>query len=151
MRVIVLRKQFVEGTPAASETEQTTSGAEPTQISGPKPIFLHIVLAPGLIETDELNELLQVVEKNVPAGGVEPIILSGRLPVWVFSALTHHFHARPWVATFEPRYGEGIVTATHVSKVRIGQRIPVDAGSVKFVEITFPPTTDTPTAPDEEG
>jgi CRISPR-associated Csx3 family protein len=150
MRIIVLRKQFVEDTPTASETEQTTSGDEPSQISEPKPIFLHIVLSSGLIETEELEELLQVVEKHVTAGGVEPVILSGRLPVWAFSALTDYFHPRPWVGTFDPRYGAAIVTVTHSSKVRRGQLVPVDEGSVEVVKITFPPTQEPP-APAEEG
>jgi CRISPR-associated Csx3 family protein len=150
MRIIVLRKQFVEDTPTASETEETTSDAEPEQTSEPEPIFLHIILSAGLIETDELEELLQVVEKHVHAGGVEPIILSGRLPAWVFSALTHHFHPRPWIATFDPRHQAAVVTATHSTKVRRGQLIPVDKGSVEVVEITFPPMPK-PATPAEEG
>jgi CRISPR-associated Csx3 family protein len=147
MRVIVLRKQFVEDTPTASETEQTTSGAEPRQISEPKPILLHITLSAGLIETDELEQLLEVVEGHVPAGGKEPVIISGRLPVWAFGALVHHFHARPWVATFDPRYGAGIIAAAHVRGVKLGQRFPVDEGSVTTVRIVFPPEHPKPAEP----
>jgi len=149
MRVIVLRKQLVEDTPAP-EDEQATSDDELSQTSEPKPIFLHIVLSTGLIETDELEELLRVIEEHVPAGGVEPIIISGRLPVWAFSALTDLFHPRPWIGTFDPRYGAAIVTVTHSPKVRRGQRIPVDEGSVEVVKITFPPTQKPP-EPAEEG
>jgi CRISPR-associated Csx3 family protein len=149
MRVIVLRKQLVEDTPAP-EDEQTTLDVEPSQISKPKPIFLHIVLPSGLIETDEVKKLLEVVEKHVPAGGAEPVILSGRLPVWVFSALTHYFHPRPWVGTFDPRYGAAVVTVTHSSDVTIGERIPVDEGSVEVIKITFLPTQEPP-APAKEG
>ena len=53
--------------------------------------------------------------------GTEGIILSGRLPVWAFAALTHLFHPRPWVATFDPRLGGGVVIASHVSDVSVGQ------------------------------
>jgi CRISPR-associated Csx3 family protein len=150
MRVIVLRKQLVEDT-LAPEDEQTTSSAETGEISGPKPIFLHIVLPPGLIETEELEELLQVVEKRIPAEGAEPIILSGKLPVWVFSALTDYFHSRDWIGTFDPRHGAAVVTVTHSSEVKRGQRIPVTKDSVKVVEIEFPPTVHSPPAPAEEG
>ncbi len=143
MRVIVLRKQSVADTPSP-EDEQVTWG-EPEQTK--KPILLHIVLATGLIETDELTDLLAAVAERVPSGGEEPIIISGKLPVWAFAALTHYFHARPWVATFDPRYGAGIVTATHVRGIEVGQRFPVDEGSVTTVRILFPPERSTPAEP----
>jgi len=139
MRVIVLRKQFVEDTSTTTETEQTTSSTGPEKTSKPKPIFLHIILSAGLIETKELGELLKVVEEHVPPGGVEPVIISGRLPVWAFSALTDYFHARPWVATFDPRYGAGVVSVTHSPEVMKGDLVPADKDSVTIIEIVFPP------------
>jgi hypothetical protein len=51
------------------------------------PVVLEIVLTAGLIETNELPQLLEAVANELPAGGEEGVIISGRLPVWAFSAL----------------------------------------------------------------
>jgi CRISPR-associated protein Csx3 len=82
------------------------------------------------------SQLPQLISKVPQAGGIEPIILSGRLPVWVYAALIHHFHPRPWVATFEPRLGKGVVVATHVADVNIGDVVELE-GHGKVV-VTFP-------------
>jgi len=71
-------------------------------------IQLTDVLAPA-----QLPELLRAVEDAVPAAGTEPVVLSGRLPVWVFAALAHTYHPRPWVATFDPRLGGAVVVERH--------------------------------------
>jgi CRISPR-associated Csx3 family protein len=73
-------------------------------------IQLNDVLAPA-----QLPELLRAAEGAVPAAGTEPVVLSGRLPVWAFAALTHHYHPRPWVGTFDPRLGGSVVVETHVA------------------------------------
>ena len=72
-------------------------------------IQLTDVLAPA-----QLPELLRAVEDAVPAAGTEPVVLSGRLPVWVFAALAHTYHPRPWVATFDPRLGGAVVVQSHM-------------------------------------
>jgi CRISPR-associated protein Csx3 len=101
------------------------------------PIVLEIILTTGLIGIDELPQLLQAVANELPAGGEEGIIISGRLPVWVFSALTHYFHPRPWVATFDPREGGGVVVVTHTPDVSVAEIIPVTPDLPK-VTIKFP-------------
>jgi CRISPR-associated Csx3 family protein len=146
MRVIVLRKQF-EDTSVAPEGGET-SLKEPEQRREEKPILLHIKLT-TLIEPKELGKFLEVVGEHVPAGGKEPVIISGRLPVWAFSALVHYFHARPWVATFEPRLAAGIIVAVHVPGVELGQHFPIDEGSVETVEIVFSPERPKPAEPPE--
>ena len=88
-------------------------------------IVVEVVLSSGVITPDQLPELVQAVEEQVPAGGTEGIILSGRLPVWAFAALAHLFHPRPWVATFDPRLGGGVVVASHVPDVHVGQVVPL--------------------------
>jgi CRISPR-associated protein Csx3 len=75
-------------------------------------ILLEIQLRENLSPA-QLPELLRAAEASVPAGGAGPVILSGRLPVWAFSALTHHYHPRPWVGTFDPRLGGAVVVARH--------------------------------------
>jgi CRISPR-associated protein Csx3 len=101
------------------------------------PVVLEIVLTAGLIETSELPQLLEAVANELPAGGEEGVIISGRLPVWAFSALIHYFHPRPWVATFDPRLGGGVVVATHTRDVSVGEIIPVTPDFQK-VTIEFP-------------
>jgi CRISPR-associated Csx3 family protein len=145
MRVIVLRKQLIEGTPAETELAALSE-----QASEPKPILLHIVLRTGLIRSGDLEKLLTVVGNHVPAEGEEPVIISGRLPVWVFGALVAFYATkRPWVATFDPRYMEGIVAATSIPTVQLGQHVPADRGSVKEVkEIKFPESEPEPERPE---
>jgi len=77
------------------------------------------------------------VGQVVPGGGTEPVILSGRLPVWAFAALAHLFHPRPWVATFEPRLRKGVVVASHAPGVSVGDLVEIDE-PVDRVVIRFP-------------
>lgn len=96
-----------------------------------KKLFLDITISTGVITTDELQKLIE----NIPvdAGGMEGIILSGRMPVWAFAALTHHFHPRPYVATFDPRLGGGVVVASHVDSLKVGDVIDItDADRIDF-------------------
>ena len=90
----------------------------------------------GIIHTGQLQQLIQTVERRIQAGGTEGIILSGRLPVWVYGALVHHFHPRPFVATFEPRMGKGVIVASHVKELRIGDLIGID--DAEKIIINFP-------------
>lgn len=93
-------------------------------------IVVEVVLLSGVITPDQLPELVQAVEERVPAGGTEGVILSGRLPVWAFAALAHLFHPRPWVSTFDPRLGGGVVVESHVPEVHVGQVVPLPETAV---------------------
>jgi CRISPR-associated Csx3 family protein len=98
-------------------------------------IIIDVVLTRGLIEPRELPDLLRAVEARVPAGGVEPVVVSGRLPVWAFAALVHFFHPRPWVATFDPRLGGGVVVATHdPNGPSVGDVVPIGGATTITVE-----------------
>jgi CRISPR-associated Csx3 family protein len=98
-------------------------------------VVVEVSLTQGLIEPRELSELLRAVEAHVPVGGVEPIVLSGRLPVWAFAALAHHFHPRPWVGTFDPRLGGGVVVATHdPNGPSVGDVVPIGGATTVTVE-----------------
>lgn len=96
-----------------------------------------ITSADGLLMPAELPALLATASQTVPGGGVEPIVLSGRLPVWAFGALIHWFHPRPWVATFEPRLRKGVVVASHTPGVSVGDLVEIDE-PVDRVVIRFP-------------
>jgi CRISPR-associated Csx3 family protein len=76
-------------------------------------IVLEIQLRENLAPA-QLPELLRAAEGAVPAAGTEPVVVSGRLPVWAFAALVHAYHPRPWVATFDPRLGGTVVVERHV-------------------------------------
>jgi len=98
-------------------------------------MVVDITLSTGIITPEELRKVLDAVAEAVPAGGTEGIIISGRLPVWAYGALVHYFHPRPWVATFDPRLGGGVVVMTHVSEVAVGDVVPVgdDSETVQVV------------------
>ena len=99
--------------------------------------ILHIDLS-GNLDLNRLNDLLDICEKNLPSGGVEGVILSGRLPVWAFVALAHLYHPRPFVATFDPRIGGAVVCESHINNVNVGDLIPVsEFGSCEKIAVTF--------------
>jgi CRISPR-associated Csx3 family protein len=89
----------------------------------------------GIISPSQLRDLLQKVEGALGgAGGIEGVIISGRLPVWAFCAITHLLHPRPFIATFEPRVGKGVVVQSHVEGLRIGDLVDIPSEKV-VVEI----------------
>jgi len=98
-------------------------------------MVVDITLSTGIITPEELRKVLDAVAEAVPAGGTEGIIISGRLPVWAYGALVHYFHPRPWVATFDPRLGGGVVVVTHTSEISVGDVVPVgdDSETVQVV------------------
>lgn len=98
-------------------------------------IVAEITLLRGIIEPAELPQLVAAVGKTVPDGGTEPVVISGRLPVWAFAALVHHYHPRPWVGTFDPRLGGAVVVASHVPQVGVGDVVQVEAA--ERVEVGF--------------
>jgi CRISPR-associated protein Csx3 len=97
-------------------------------------VMIEVTLTRGIIEPSELSSLVDTIRAAVPDGGVEGVIISGRLPVWVFAALTHLYHPRPWVATFDPRVGGGIVVATHVPGRRLGEVVEIEDARVVRIE-----------------
>jgi len=90
----------------------------------------------SIIEPNELPKLINKIAQLFSAQGNEPIIISGRLPVWAYAALTHWFHPRPWVATFEPRENKGVVVASHKADIKVGELVNLD--TVKKTIVTYP-------------
>ena len=100
-----------------------------------KTAVIEITLTRGLIEPGELSALLGAVGDRVPAGGTEGLVLSGRLPVWAFAALAHMFHPRPWVGTFDPRLGGGVVVMSHdPNGPSVGDVVSTEGAPVVTVE-----------------
>ena len=98
-----------------------------------KKIFIDITLANGIINPEDIQKLIS--EMPVADGGTEGVILSGRMPVWAFAALTHHFHPRPFVATFDPRLAGGVVVASHTEDLNVGDVI--DIADAERIDFTF--------------
>jgi CRISPR-associated protein Csx3 len=76
------------------------------------------------------SQLPQLLARLPEAGGTEGIVISGRLPVWAYAAITHYFHPRPFVATFEPRMGKGVVVASHVPNLQVGDVVELPTEKV---------------------
>lgn len=70
----------------------------------------------GDICTPDTLTILEPPEVDATRG----VILSGRGPVWLFGYLIHHYHPTAWIATFDPRLGGGVVVASHVKGVKVG-------------------------------
>lgn len=95
-----------------------------------KKLFIDVTLTKGVLTPEEVARLID--KMPVEAGGTEGVILSGRMPVWAFAALVHHFHPRPFVATFDPRLAGGVVVASHKKGVNVGDVIDItDAGKIE--------------------
>jgi len=80
----------------------------------------------GVIAPAVLPEIIDAAEHHVPSAGTTGVIISGRLPVWVYAALVHHYHPRPWVGTYDPRLGGGVVVSRHHPDApAVGTIVPV--------------------------
>jgi len=79
------------------------------------------------ISPSEVPAIVEAVTAKVPAAGPEAVAVSGRLPVWLFAALVHEFHPRPWVATYDPRLPGYVVVASHISGISVGD-VAVEKG-----------------------
>ncbi|MCS7179854.1 MAG: CRISPR-associated ring nuclease Crn3/Csx3 [bacterium] len=71
------------------------------------------------------EDLNNFIKDLPPAGGTKGVVLSGRAPVWVYAFLTHYFHPRPFVATFDPRLNGAVVVCSHTPDVKVGEIIKV--------------------------
>jgi len=73
----------------------------------------------------DIKELPSAVEAAPEVEGRSVVCLSGRAPVWLFSALTHKYHYTKAVATYEPRLNACVVVSSHDPKYRVGDIIPL--------------------------
>ncbi len=74
----------------------------------------------GIITTDELKEAINSFPNVDNTKGV---CVSGRGPVWLFSALTEKNHPARFFSTFEPRENACIVTSSHTKDYDIGDKL----------------------------
>jgi len=90
----------------------------------------------GFVSVEQLPSLVERVESLFPEIGEEIVVLSGRMPVWVFAAATHALHPTKGVVTFDPRLGGGVVVAAHHEDCPpVGTIIPC-TGDETVIEVT---------------
>ena len=79
----------------------------------------------GVISPEELAESVgQAPEVDATKG----VILSGRGPIWLAAALTHHYHATAWVGCFDPRLNGAVVVERHSATApQVGEVVEVPA------------------------
>jgi len=53
------------------------------------------------------------------------VVLSGRAPVWLHSALAHKYHPSAWIAHYDPRLG-AVVIETHTPDRKVGEVLKVE-------------------------
>lgn len=75
------------------------------------------------------------ITAKIPSGGDFVAIISGRLPVWVYAALTHHLHPAIAVATFDPRLNGGVVVSSHVPELKVGDIIDFSDAQIIKIEV----------------
>ncbi|RME44552.1 MAG: hypothetical protein D6796_11635 [Caldilineae bacterium] len=83
------------------------------------PLFLDFFLPTSYVDYAE-GEGLAV--PPLPAG--TGVVLSGKIPHWLYTALARTYHAAPWLAVYQPPLGRGVVchSAGHPP---VGAYIPV--------------------------
>jgi len=90
----------------------------------------------GVVSVEQLPSLVERIESLFPEIGEEIVVLSGRMPVWVFATATHVLHPTKGVATFDPRLGGGVVVAQHHEDCPpVGTIIPC-TGDETVIEVT---------------
>jgi CRISPR-associated protein Csx3 len=69
----------------------------------------------------DYEELTDVIFPQ-PQGTEGGLILDGKLPLWLWTALARSYDARaPWLAVLQPQIGGAVVVASHVPGVRVGE------------------------------
>lgn len=88
---------------------------------GPNWTVVSFELEGGVIEPKELGKLNESIPDVNPKKGV---VISGRGPTWLFSAIAHLYHPTIWVANYDPRLG-AVVVQTHVLSMCLGDIIDI--------------------------
>lgn len=87
----------------------------------------------GTLSPSMMESFVEIVQESKPPL-TKGVVLSGRLPVWVFGSLIHELHPAAWVGTFDPRTGGAVVVQAHTRGVVRGQIIQIPAEATNFAE-----------------
>lgn len=83
-------------------------------------MVVEIVLSKPISPAD-IRPILSLVP-NAPDG----VVISGRLPVWLFCALAHHYHPTRFVAVYDPRLAGAVIVESHDPTRNVGDVIPLE-------------------------
>ena len=83
-------------------------------------VHLAFTLARAYLDHAEAEGL---IVPPVPAG--QGVVLSGKLPLWLYTALALAYAPRVrWLAVYQPRYeGEAVVVCSHIPRLSTGDRV----------------------------
>lgn len=68
---------------------------------------------------------LKDILNKLPKIQGEGVVLSGRLPIWVYGAAIHYYHPTTFVACYDPRLNGGVVVQSHTPDVEVGTIIGI--------------------------
>ncbi|MGQ9502718.1 MAG: CRISPR-associated protein Csx3 [Anaerolineae bacterium] len=82
-------------------------------------VWIELTLPGGYLDYAEIE---RVCLPHVPAD--KGVILSGRLPLWLWTAAARAYRMAPWLGIYQPQLGaQAVVVATHKSRMRPGMLI----------------------------
>lgn len=61
----------------------------------------------------------------VPIGA--GIVLSGKLPHWLYTGLALTYHAAPWLALYQPQLNGAVIVHSRTEKFKRGALLPITA------------------------
>lgn len=100
--------------------EATASTPIETTVDRPAGAFrLTLTLPEQYLDYTAVDQV--VVPPAPPATGV---ILSGRLPIWLFTSLAITYRAAPWLAVYQPPLGGSVVVYSADERVPVGAVLP---------------------------
>ena len=71
------------------------------------------------INPKEVNDILAEMEPRIPHRRL--LIVSGRMPIWLAAAISHHFaHLNRYVAFYDPKLEGAVVVSSHGSAWHTG-------------------------------
>jgi CRISPR-associated Csx3 family protein len=82
--------------------------------------IIEAIITEGFLDYKELPEILSKAPEVDKTKGV---CLSGRMPVWLYVALTEKYHSVPWIGAFDPRANKCVVSSSHKPTIKPGELI----------------------------
>lgn len=76
-----------------------------------------ISISGGIATPDEFAHEVEALSPRL--AGRNPVLISGKAPVWGYAMICHAAHATPMVATFDPRLGF-VIVESHDVRFKVG-------------------------------
>jgi len=91
-----------------------------TQQLLPDGVHLKFEISATMLDYSELPNL--IVPELLPHQGV---LLSGRLPYWLYTSLARTYQAQPWIAVYQPQLKGAVIVHTTTTAYAIGDLLPL--------------------------